>query len=337
VELIFPVSGFNSFYTSAENIANQPQTGMMINRRQLLKTAGVASLFALAPGQHLNATDKKNGTFRYCLNTSTISGHKLTLAQQIAVASEAGYDGVELWVRDVQAHLNLSHTVESLRKIIDQSGLTVENAIGFAPWIVNDDETRAAGFKQMQQEMELMAALGCRRIAAPAFGFQKGEALDLFKAGERYKQLLELGRKTGVMPQLEFWGASPVLYHIGQAMMVAAVANDPDVRILADVYHMFRGQSGYDTLKMIKGQVVEIFHMNDFVDTIPREQQGDKDRVFPGDGAAPMHQILTDLKNMGGVKVLSLELFNQAYWEQDALLVAKTGLAKMKSLVETLQ
>ena len=35
----------------------------------------------------------------------------------------------------------------------------------------------------------------------------------------------------------------------------------------------------------------------------------------------------------GGTKVLSLELFNKTYWAQDAMLVAKTGLQKMKSLV----
>ena len=46
-----------------------------------------------------------------------------------------------------------------------------------------------------------------------------------------------------------------------------------------------------------------------------------------------MSQILTDLKNMGGEKVFSLELFNRAYREEDPLLVAKNGLAKMKSLV----
>jgi 2-keto-myo-inositol isomerase len=46
-----------------------------------------------------------------------------------------------------------------------------------------------------------------------------------------------------------------------------------------------------------------------------------------------LKQILTDLKNIGGDKVLSLELFNRAYWEEDPKLVAKTGLDKMKALM----
>ena len=36
---------------------------------------------------------------------------------------------------------------------------------------------------------------------------------------------------------------------------------------------------------------------------------------------------------MGAAPALSLELFNKDYWKQDALEVAKTGLAKMKAVV----
>ena len=49
-----------------------------------------------------------------------------------------------------------------------------------------------------------------------------------------------------------------------------------------------------------------------------------------------MKQILTDLVNMGGEKVLSLELFNRSYWEEDPLEVARTGLQKMKQAVSGL-
>jgi 2-keto-myo-inositol isomerase len=62
-------------------------------------------------------------------------------------------------------------------------------------------------------------------------------------------------------------------------------------------------------------------------------EQTDSDRVYPGDGVAPIKQILRDLQAMGGTKVLSLELFNKTYWAQDAMLVASTGLQKIKSLV----
>ena len=138
------------------------------------------------------------------------------------------------------------------------------------------------------------------------------------------------------MPQLEFWGSSPVLWHLGQVLMIAAAADDPDVKILPDVYHMFRGGSGFHALKMLNGDLIDLFHLNDYPATKPREKQDDGDRVYPGDGQAPLIQILTDLKKMGGEKILSLELFNRTYWKQDPLHVAKTGLDRMKALAREL-
>lgn len=305
----------------------------MLNRRQLLKTAGAAAAAALVPKIVLANSPEKKHSFRFCLNTSTIRGQNPGLPGYIDIASKAGYEGIELWVQDVVDYKKAGKSLSNLSKTIEASGLTVESAIGFAAWLVDDDEKRKQGYMQMKEEMEIMAQLGCKRIAAPPFGLKPGNPIDLFKAGERYKEIIKLGRSTGVMPQLEFWGASGTVFSISQAMMIAAAAGDPDVHILADVYHMFRGQSDFNTLKMLRGNVIELFHMNDYVSAIPRELQQDKDRVYPGDGVAPMKQILSDLAEMGGTKVLSLELFNQEYWKQDPLLVAKTGLAKMKSLV----
>jgi 2-keto-myo-inositol isomerase len=305
----------------------------MTTRRSAIKAIGLTTgFFATAGSLQASSKRKKESQFSFCLNTSTIMGQKPGLKGYVDIAAKAGYDGVELWIRDIQEYIAAGNSTTELKKYIADSGLKFENAIGFAPWMVDDEEKRNAGMKQMEQEMELLASLGCTRVAAPAAGVTG--TLDLYKAGERYKALLDLGRKTGVMPQLEFWGAFPYFNHLGQVLMVAAVADDPDTRILPDVYHLFRGDSGYNGLKMINGSAIEIFHMNDFVASIPREEQADKDRVYPGDGAAPMKEILTDLKNMGGKKVLSLELFNPEYWKLDALSVAKTGLEKMRNLVE---
>ncbi len=311
----------------------------MITRRQMLKYTGLAMAAGSLPLEKTFAREESgtgNSTFRFSLNTSTISGTKPGMKKSIDIAARAGYDGIELWVRDVRAYLDEGNTAVSLKKYLDDSGIIVEDAIGFAPWLVRDESRRKAGLAEMKSDMELMASLGCRRIAAPAAGVSGNEPLDLFRAGELYRELIALGRQSGVMPQLEFWGASPYLFHLGQAAMVCAVADDPDVHILADVFHLFRGGSGFEGLNMLNGKVLEIFHMNDYPAGIPREQQNDSDRVYPGDGAAPMKQILTILASIGGEKVLSVELFNQAYWKQDPQTVAGTALEKMKALVASI-
>ena len=73
--------------------------------------------------------------------------------------------------------------------------------------------------------------------------------------------------------------------------------------------------------------------MNDYPEQPSRAEMNDSHRVYPGDGIAPLSDILNMIGGNGRKVVLSLELFNRDYWKQDALEVAKTGLAKMKASV----
>lgn len=305
-----------------------------MNRRHLLRLSSAAGLALAFPEILFGTTAPETaGPFRFCLNTSTIMGQQPGLVHSIEIAAAAGYDGVELWIRDIQEYLEKGGTVTSLAKLLTEKKLRVENAISFTEWMVDDDAKRAAALVTLEKEMQLVAALGCRRIAAPPAGVAKDQPLDIPKTAGRYRAVLELGRKHKVMPLLEFWGASGTLYNFSQALAIAAAANDADARILPDVYHLFRGGSGFNCLQLVNGNVIDIIHMNDFPGNKPVQDQTDADRVYPGDGAAPFKQILRSLQAMGGTKTLSLELFNKTYWGQDALLVAKTGLQKMKHLV----
>jgi sugar phosphate isomerase/epimerase len=74
--------------------------------------------------------------------------------------------------------------------------------------------------------------------------------------------------------------------------------------------------------------------MNDYPADPPQETINDSNRIYPGDGIAPVKQVLKDLYRSGQTTVLSLELFNPSYWEQDALAVAKKGLEKMKAAAQ---
>ncbi len=307
----------------------------MISRRNTIK-----GLALLSGGMLLNqqkaagSTEKADLQFSYCLNTSTISGQKTGFLNEFEITAKAGYSGIEIWVRDLQRYIDEGGDIADLKKRTNDLGITVENAIGFAEWMVDDELRRKAGLEQLKREMELLVKIGCKRIAAPPAGAYSGPGPDLFDIADRYRHVLETGETIGVTPQLEFWGASANLFHISQAMFVLTACDHPNACMLPDVFHMFRGGSSYESLNMISGNAIQMFHFNDFVDSIPRKNQKDSDRVYPGDGAAPFNQIIRSLYRAGGKKILSLELFNENYWKQNALEVAKTGLHKMQNLVE---
>ena len=304
------------------------------SRRQWMGTAGlVAASSALPAAAAQPAVSDAARSVRYCLNMSTIRGQKLSLPDQVDVAAKAGYDAIEPWMGELHQYIEGGGSAGDLKKRIADAGLTVESAIGFAEWIVDDDARRATALENARRDMDLIRSIGGTRIAAPPTGATQQTDLNLLQAAERYRALLELGDQLDVTPQVEVWGFSKSLSRLGETALVAIEARHPRACILPDVYHLYKGGSEFAALRMLSSSGVQVFHMNDYPADPPRDKIADKDRVYPGDGIAPLTMILRDLFSAGFRGVLSLELFNPEYWKQDALLVARTGLAKMKAAV----
>ena len=138
--------------------------------------------------------------FRFCLNMSTINGSEVPVREQLKIAAEAGYDSVELWLRDIDKFTNSGGDLGDLRKEIRDLGLIVDSSIAFGKWIVDDDAERAAGLEQAKRDMDTIRFLGGRYIAAPPVGATDKAGLDLKAAGERYRALLEIGLARDVTP-----------------------------------------------------------------------------------------------------------------------------------------
>ena len=299
--------------------------------------AGLAAGLTVAP---MSAPAKERDgakPFRYSLNTSTIRGQKLTPEQEIDIAAKAGYDCFEPWVNELDAYAKGGGNLEDLGKRIRDRGLSVESSIGFFEWIVDDEARRKKGLEDAKHSMDLVRRIGGKRIAAPPWGATNQANLNLLAAAERYRALLELGDRMEVVPQAEVWGFSKSLTRLGEAAQVAIEAGHPKACILADVYHLHKGGSGFGGLHLLGAAALQIFHMNDYPADPPRERISDSDRVYPGDGVAPLKPMLRDLRKLGFQGVLSLELFNREYWKQDALNVARTGLEKMRAVVAASQ
>ncbi len=280
------------------------------------------------------AENRTHSPFRFCLNTSTIRGYKLPLSEEIDIAADAGYDGIEPWTREIEQYLEAGGKLAELRKRLEDRGLRLESAIGFPSWMVDDEEKRRAGFERMKLEMDWIAQLGGNRIAAPPAGAYGPPLLDLDAVAERYRLLLELGRRMGVVPQLEIWGGSANLSKLSQAAYVIVESGDADACGLFDVFHIYRGGSDVRGLMHFSGASMHVFHVNDYPADPPRGDIQDSQRVFPGDGIAPLGEILGILRRIGFRGALSLELFNPAYWNDDAAATARTGLEKMRRVAE---
>ncbi len=308
-----------------------------VSRRECVRAgAALVAGGVLAAATLADEPPPSSNPFVYCLNTSTIRGQKLSIVEEVELAASVGYQAIEPWIRELQQYAESGGSLPDLKKRIADLGLTVVNGISFPAWAVDDETERARGIETFKREAELIARIGGTRLAAPPAGINRAEAppVDLWAVAERYAAVLRAGRDIGVTAVLEFWGSSRNLYRLSEAALVAIACGDPDACLLPDIYHLYRGGSDFAGLKLLSGKSIPVMHVNDYPGDRPRGELTDGDRVHVGDGAAPTDFIFRTMAENGCRTALSLELFNANYWRQDADLVARVGLEKLRTAVE---
>lgn len=307
------------------------RTGAMLGTTLL---ASATPALAAAPQASSPASP---GRFVLCFNTACIRGQKVGIEKEIEIAAQAGFQAIEPWVEAVEVFVKNGGALADLRKRIGDAGLTVEGAIAFPEWVVDDDARRARGVEQAKRQMDLVAQIGGSRLAAPPAGATNEPGLDLDRAAERYRALLELGDAMGVTPMLEVWGFSKNLNRLSNCTYVALASGHPKAALLADIFHLYKGGSPFEGLSLLDASALPVFHVNDYPAEPARDQINDSFRVMPGDGVAPTGHILDILRAKGGRIVLSLELFTRRFWEMDPAEVARTGFQKLKTVADRAQ
>ena len=269
------------------------------------------------------------------LNTSTIRGQKLSVPEQIDVASAGGFDAIEPWIRDLEAYRDAGGSITEIRRRIDDAGLAVCSAIGFAKWIVDDVGERTEALRIARRDMELVRSIGGTCIAAPPIGAHQAsdDLVPLDAIAERFAALCEVGADVGVKPQLEVWGFSKNLSKLSDVAYVLTSIGRDDALFLPDFYHLHKGGNAFEGLHYVSAKTMQCFHINDYPDR-PLDTLSDADRVYPGDGVCPLVDTIADLIRGGFSGTFSLELFNRDLWQQPADAVARTGAGKCRRVID---
>ncbi len=316
-----------------------------MSRRQMIRKSGLAIVGTSLAGlsscvskmndqPKTNSKDRKKRPFRVSLNTSTIRGYKLPVEEQISLCAAAGFEGIELWVNDVETYLEQGGSPERLAEIIKSNNLILENMIAFSTWIADDSIQRKEGIQKMRKDMELTARLGGKFIAAPVQGIRSIEKEKLPDYANRYLEILRMGDEEGVTPILELWGAG-ALNQLSDTAAISIGTAHPKATMLLDFYHLYRGGNSFDSLYQINGRILPVFHINDYPASPDRKTLIDGDRVFPGDGICPFNKVLPILHEIGFRGGFSIELFNQSYWNtMDVKTLLKKSYEKTVEVID---
>ena len=196
--------------------------------------------------------------------------------------------------------------------------------------LIKAAEEYPAVFDVCLKRIQLAAMLGAEFVIS----CPHREKPDYDLGAQRYRELLEAGIEAGAKPSVEFLGFVEDVTKIEDALQIVEKSGHPQATLVLDPFHIFRGGGSMETIAQLKPEQIAISHFNDAVDTIPREEQMDPDRVMPGDGHLDLTRYCQLLKQLGYQSWLSLELFREDLWQQDPLDVAKRGLERMQTIAE---
>lgn len=295
-----------------------------IPRRNLLKTGTLFAVSALSgwafgntliPEVDWGAQEPKHALpFRVSLNTSTLMAYQLPVDVQIEKVIAAGFDGIEIWMRDILTYLEKGGSTQALREKLQAGNLRLENIIGFSEWCSDDPEKRKNALEQLRKEMTIIKELGGEHIAAPVMGISKLEPSKMGEYAERYRAILDLEAETGVIPVLELWGMG-ALHKVSDCAQIIIATGHPKASLLLDFYHVHRGGNSWDTVDVLNFAKLPVMHMNDYPSEPSYDKLTDADRVLPGEGVCPYDFIVPKLFEAGFRGGFSVELFNKGYWE----------------------
>ena len=302
------------------------------DRRDWLKSSALIAGASLLPVKSSAENPVPSHKFKFCLNSSTVRGQKLPVEKVFDLAAKAGYQAVEPWIGELEDFVSRGNKPAELKKRAGDLGLIIPDAIGFAEWIVGDGERRKKGLERAKRDMTLVRDCGGTHVAAPPAGATDVTGMSLFDIADRYKVLAELGATLDIIPIAEVWGFSKTMNRLGETVLVAMESGHPKACVLPDIYHLFKGGSGFAGLRMLSASAVGIFHINDYPEGLTREKAADADRIYPGDGVAPLAEVFRHLIAENYAGCVSLELFNREYWKQPAEKVMADGLAKMRKV-----
>jgi 4-hydroxyphenylpyruvate dioxygenase len=262
--------------------------------------------------------------------TVSLSG---TLEQKLAAAARAGFDGVEIFENDL---LSCRLGPAQVRSLATDLGVRIMLYQPFRDYEGVPDEHLTASLRRAQHKFAVMTALGadtllvCSNVSASARD-------DDTRAAAQLRQLAQQASRHGIRIAFEAlaWGRNISSY--AHAWQVVAAADDPNLGICLDSFHILSLRDDPGPIRGIPGDKIFFVQLSDApllpMDPFPWSRHY---RCFPGQGSFDLTGFTADVLAAGYQGPWSLEVFNDVFRQADAGRTAQDGMRSLLALEDSL-
>ncbi len=247
--------------------------------------------------------------------TASTLGHPPFPALATA-AARAGFAGLSLWPEpDYGRARQAGMSDAQLRRILDDSGLVVQDVDALVGWIGPDDPGPPY-LLEPSPELLFAAAdgLGARFVNVLLVGAPDAP---IDAAVERFAELCDVVAEHGMVATLEP-SARGVVRTVVDAAEVALATGRANARVLVDTWHYHWSGSSLESLQGIAGDVIAAVQINDAPAQLQRSvvDASMHERLAPGSGVIDLVGLLRTLRAAGSAAPFTVEVFNDDLWER---------------------
>jgi 2-keto-myo-inositol isomerase len=267
----------------------------------------------------------------------------MTLAIHQSTSDGAGYrKSLEGWSRAGIQHVELTNTLldeflksnslAAARRVLTDLGHTPVSAATGVIGLCAPDPNRMASLDNLKKRCETYAALGLTYVYATTGTTQKVAPDDYRVCLDNMREAADIARQFGMTLLIEFVRNSSFISTLTTLLKLTRAAAHPNLGAMLDCYHFWSGLDKFEDLDLIQPGEIRHVHFQDVPD-MARELLDNTTRVIPGDGIAPLTQILRTLAAKGYAGPLSVELFLPQFRQGDPFEVACEIREKAESVM----
>ena len=245
--------------------------------------------------------------------------------------SKAGIKAVEPTLPKVQ-EFAMKESPAKARQLLDDLGLKAvssSNQLG----LMEPGPGRAKALEDLKWKVELAKTIGADRMVTPSAGQGPYTEDDYKKGVDNMREAAEIAKPFGIILMLEFARTSRFAASLSTALKLVREVNHPNYRVMIDTFHLWGGVSKFEDLDLLHDGELGHLHFEDVPAEPIRELLGQPNRVFPGQGIAPLKRIVQVLKKKGYAGPASIEMFNPMYQKMDPAEFAKMARAAIEPII----
>ncbi len=270
----------------------------------------------------------EGSTIPVLLDTLSLGASPLPV--KLEAAARAGFAGVELRGNDLGG---VAGGPAEIADRLNRLGLIRPVLIAEADlhdWHRVTPEARGEFANRAAYLRDAAERMSCRDIVFPVM--DADGSLDL--TVQNFVFMCTWLGERGLRPILEFIGHVPKVPDLSTAARVVTAANQPNGGLLIDLYHFHRGASRLEDVRAVPAEKVFLVHLDDAM-PLPRETLvGMKHRRLPGEGVAPVREVLSVLVARGVKPDYAVEVFSDEFWKLDPFEAAVRAYRAARRVLE---